>query len=146
MDSFLNISNSDKCACGGLRKTTRAITQYYDRCLLPTGLRSTQYSLLYHISLSDNPSISELGESLLMDQTTVTRNIAILRKQGYVALRRDENDARKKSVTLTEKGRQKLLEAVPVWKLTQDKIEQGLGEQRYQQLLGLLREIEHIVE
>lgn len=146
MDNSLPISNSDKCACGGLRKTTRAITQYYDRCLLPTGLRSTQYSLLFRISLSDNPSISELGESLLMDQTTVTRNIAILRKQGYVALRRDENDARKKSVALTEKGRQKLLEAVPVWKQTQEKIEQGLGEQRYQELLRLLSEIEHIVE
>ena len=145
MDNFLWVSRAEGCACGNLRKTTRAITQYYDRCLLPTGLRSTQYSLLLHISLFDSPSVSELGEKLLLDQTTVTRNIAILKKQGYVVLAKDENDARRKSISLTEKGRQKLTEAVPVCKLAQDKIEQGLGECRYQELLRLLSKIEQIV-
>ncbi len=48
----LDNKNPQSCACGNLRKTTRTITQFYDKMLLPTGLRSTQCLLLLDISYS----------------------------------------------------------------------------------------------
>ncbi|MCB2360134.1 hypothetical protein [Clostridium estertheticum] len=71
--------NLKNCACGNLRMTTRTITQFYDKVLKPTGLRSTQLSLLISILLHKNISVSELAVKSLMDQSTVTRNIEILK-------------------------------------------------------------------
>ncbi|HEY3425901.1 MAG TPA: MarR family winged helix-turn-helix transcriptional regulator [Negativicutes bacterium] len=144
--SYLNLANMQHCACGNLRKTTRALTQFFDQYLQPTGLRSTQCSLLINISLHGNISVGDLGTRLLMDQTTVTRNIEILRKHGYITIIKEENDARKKSISITESGVKKLAEAVPFWEQAQLHIEQGLGAKRLQDFLKTLKEIERLVE
>lgn len=141
-----DLSHARCCACGSLRKTTRAITQFFDRHLQPIGLRSTQSSLLLAVSLHGSLSVSELGEHLLMDQTTVTRNIEILRKHGYVSVSKDEQDARRKSIAITESGAQKLMQAMPLLQQAQAKIEQGLGEKDMKTFLRLLKQIEQIVE
>jgi len=36
----------------------------------------------------------------MMDQTTVTRNIEILHKKGYVNVKTEDTDSRKKSITV----------------------------------------------
>lgn len=141
-----DLSHAQCCACGSLRKTTRAITQFFDRHLQPIGLRSTQCSLLLAVSLQGSLSVSELGDHLLMDQTTVTRNIEILRKHGYVSVSKDEQDARRKSIAITDSGAQKLMQAMPLLQQAQAKIEQGLGEKDMQNFLRLLKQIEKIVE
>jgi DNA-binding MarR family transcriptional regulator len=135
-----------RCACGNLRKTTRAITQFFDQYLQPTGLRSTQCSILINISVHGNISVGDLGTRLLMDQTTVTRNIEILRKHGYITITKEENDARRKSISMTESGVKKLAEAVPFWEQAQSRIEQGLGAKRFQEFLETLKEIEQFVK
>lgn len=134
------------CACTSLRRTTRSITQFYDRMLRPVGLRSTQLSLLNQISRRGKVSFGELGDWLLMDQTTVTRNVDNLKKLGYLQITICDNDARKKYITISEAGTQKLTEAVPLWREAQARINQGLGEERYGQLIALLNDVELLVE
>lgn len=138
--------NMGRCACGSLRKTMRTITQFYDKFFQPAGLRSTQYSLLVNISSYENISVCELGSILLMDQTTVTRNIEILRKHGYITIAKEENDARKKSISITDEGVRKLAEAVPLWEQAQLQIVQGMGAERYKDFLNMLRDIEELVK
>ncbi len=134
------------CACGNLRKTTRIITQFYDQHLQPTGLRSTQCSLLMHILAHENISVSELAANLLMDQTTVTRNLEILRKNGYIAVVKETEDARRKAIAITELGREKLGEALPFLEQAQAQIEQGLGAERFQEFLNTLLAIQQMVK
>ncbi len=140
------LSGMRRCACGNLRRTTRAITQFYDQLLQPCGLRSTQISLLLNISLHGNISVGELGSILLMDQTTVTRNIEILRKLGYVNVTKEDNDARKKSISITESGARKLVEAEPLWEQAQSRIEQGLGSERYRDFLKMLKDVAQLLQ
>ncbi|HBS60097.1 MAG TPA: MarR family transcriptional regulator [Firmicutes bacterium] len=144
--SYANLFDMQRCACGNIRKTARIITQFYDQYIQPTGLRSSQCSLLFNISLHGNASISELGTLLLMDQTTVTRNIEILRKQKYITVEKEENDARVKLISITKSGRDKLAEAVPLWAQAQLEIEKGLGVEQYQEFLKMLRKIEQLAE
>lgn len=144
--SYSHLLDMQRCACGNLRKTTRSITQFYDRALQPTGLRSTQYSLLINILLHGNISVGELGTRLLMDQTTVTRNIEILRKHGYIRIVKEVNDARKKSISMTEEGEKKIEEAIPLWKKAQAHIEEGLGGGRLDDFLKMLKALEQLVE
>ncbi|TEB15857.1 MarR family protein [Pelotomaculum sp. FP] len=141
-----HLSGMRRCACGNLRRTTRAITQFYDQLLQPCGLRSTQISLLLNISLHGNISVGELGSILLMDQTTVTRNIEILRKLGYVNVTKEDNDARKKSISITESGARKLVEAEPLWEQAQSRIEQGLGSERYRDFLKMLKDVAQLLQ
>ena len=138
--------NMQSCACGNLRKTTRIITQFYDKMLQPTGLRSTQCLLLLDISFNDNISVSSLGNILLMDQSTVTRNVELLRKSGYIDIKKEERDSRKKCITITNKGLKTLDVAIPLLKQAQSKIEDGIGKKRIEELLKTLKDIEKLVE
>lgn len=146
---YLNSSNKEhmqNCACGNLRKTTRTITQFYDKILQPTGLRSTQCLLLIEVFFYEDISVSDLGNILLMDQSTVTRNIELLRKSGYINIKKEEQDSRRKSISITDDGLKKLEEAAPILKEVQIKIENGIGKERFQELLRTLKDIEGLVE
>lgn len=68
------------CVGSNLRKTSRVVTQLYDKFLQSTGLKITQYSMLVNIVRHKGVSISKLGEIMLLDQTTATRNVNNLKK------------------------------------------------------------------
>jgi DNA-binding MarR family transcriptional regulator len=129
-----------RCACANLRATTRAITRYYDEILAPGGLSSTQFSILGSIALYSPIPVTRLSERLLMDQTTLTRNLQLLAKEGLVESIKGE-DARNKFVQLTEKGAQRLEVTLPLWEKAQEQITEGLGQERYRYLLKELYEV-----
>lgn len=122
------------------------MTQFYDKLLQPTGLKVTQYSMLANIDLQQAVSISRLGEILLLDQTTITRNINLLKRNGYVDLTRDPQDARAKVITLTEKGVEKLNEAAPIWQDVQERIINDIGLENYNDFYETLKTIQKIIQ
>ena len=67
------------CTCNNLRKAARAVTQYYDDALRPSGIRATQFSLLSAIKEFGTVSIGALAEESVMDRTTLTRNLKLLK-------------------------------------------------------------------
>lgn len=127
------------CACRNLRMTTRMVTQYYDKALNDSGIKSTQFALLNDIaSKEEGLSINELAEYSMMDQTTVTRNIEILRKNGYVIVKTEEKDSRRKRITLSDEGKEKLKDALPFWKNAQTQLQQSIGDEQYKNFLETL--------
>ena len=88
------------CTCFNLRKATRAVTQFYDDALRPTGLRVTQFSLLGVIDAFGTASITELAPEAVMDRTTLTRNLAVLEDEGLIRVEQGD-DARVRQVSLT---------------------------------------------
>ncbi|MDF2935044.1 MAG: MarR family transcriptional regulator [Paenibacillaceae bacterium] len=134
-----------KCACKHMRMTARAVTQFYDRHFQPAGLPAAQFGLLADISAHPQISIGELAELALMDQTTVTRNVETLRKKGYVQVRPDEADSRKKSVSISPNGQAKLEQAMPLWEEAQAAIEREIGAERLKEFLEVLGRLQRIV-
>lgn len=124
-----------QCACFNIRKAARAITQRYDDHLRPSGLRTTQFSLLTVLALMEKATISELADQAVMDRTTLKRNLELLEEQGLVRIRPGE-DARVREVTLTRAAHQRLAEALPHWQAAQRETVKGLGEGRFQRLLA----------
>ncbi|MFJ6208260.1 MarR family winged helix-turn-helix transcriptional regulator [Lysinibacillus sp. NPDC092081] len=141
-----NIDYTQICVCANLRKRTRVVTQLYDKLLQPTGLKITQYSMLANIVHQQSVSISRLGEILLLDQTTITRNINLLKQNGYVDLARDPQDARAKVITLTDKGVEKLNEAVPIWEDIQERIINDIGIEKYEDFYETLKTMQKIIQ
>ena len=126
-----------ECTCFNLRKAARAVTQYYDGVLKPSGLRATQFTLLVAIYNAGPVTIKRLAERLVMDRTTLTRNLKPLQKQGLITITSGE-DRRTRAVELTERGREALTQALPQWEQAQAQVVGRLGRERWRDLLGHL--------
>jgi hypothetical protein len=70
----------DLCNCLALRQAARHVTQFYDHYLVPTGVRATQFSILAMLEGLGPISINALAEDMVMDRTTLGRNIQPLRR------------------------------------------------------------------
>ena len=122
------------CACFNLRRATRAVTQLYDTVLRPVGLRTTQFTLLNAVRLQAPVTIRQLAASVVMDRTTLTRDLRPLERQRLVSIETGE-DRRERKVDLTAKGAQVITRALPLWQKAQTYVAQGLGQERLQRLL-----------
>jgi len=116
------------CTCLRLRKASRRVSQIYDQALEPCGLTVTQYGLLGHIGALDGIGVGNLAARMVMDPTTLTRNLKPLLEQAFVVLVPDQRDRRARCLHLTEDGRRTLAEAKPAWRRAQLYLEQVLGE------------------
>ena len=130
---------ADSCTCGQLRKAARAVTLLYDNAFKPTGLLSTQFDLLHVISKSDSVRISDLAVKMGTDRTTLTRNLAILERDGLIRIS-EGKDHRTRIVTATPKGHGAIIRAVPRWNDVQHKVKQKMGESSWQELMQNLGE------
>jgi DNA-binding MarR family transcriptional regulator len=128
------------CACFKVRKAARAITKIYEEALRPSGLRSTQFSLLMATRVLGPVTVVKLARATVMDRTTLTRNLQILEKRGLIMITPGE-DRREREVTLTPAGLAALAAAIPFWEAAQDLVRKGLGEKKMQHLMGDLSEM-----
>src|SRR5262245_23110545 len=106
------------CACFNLRKAARAVTQIYEAALEPSGLKATQISLLVALAVRGSLPLTRLADVLVLDRTTLTRNLMPLKKKGWVASERGP-DRRERYVALTRDGRAALERALPLWHAVQ---------------------------
>ncbi len=128
------------CACYNLRRAARATTRLYDDFLRPSGLRSTQYSMLMVARVLGPVTLTKLAEITVTERTTLTRNLTILEKKGLIVIEPGK-DRRERQVSITERGLKVLMEAIPLWEAAQAHIEEGLGGDRMDSLLKDLSEI-----
>jgi DNA-binding MarR family transcriptional regulator len=120
------IERSQPCVCSTLRQATRTVTQLFDNALRPVGLRATQFHTLAQIRTAREATITELTGLLLIDQTTLTRNLALLERNGLVKAV-PKADRRVKAVRLTRKGELILRKAFPLWKSAQRQMTTAMG-------------------
>jgi DNA-binding MarR family transcriptional regulator len=128
------------CACFKVRKAARAVTKLYEEVLRPIGLRATQFSLLMAARVIGPVTVVKLAQITVMDRTTLTRNLQILEKRRLIEIKPGE-DRREREVTLTTSGMEVLAKAVPLWEQAQDRVRQGLGEEKMRNLMEDLSEM-----
>jgi DNA-binding MarR family transcriptional regulator len=96
------------CACAGLRRASRAVTQLYDAALRPFGLRVTQFTLLQFLATADRPlPQGVVGQLLVVDSTTLSRTLRPLETAGWIR-RVSGADARERCLELAPAGRRLL--------------------------------------
>jgi DNA-binding MarR family transcriptional regulator len=115
------------CTCQRLRKAARRITQIYDGHVEPLGLTISQFGLLVQLKAHDGIGVGALADKLVMDPTTLTRNLRPLARDGLLTLEPDPDDRRSRSLRLTAKGREALQAARPAWARAQRHVEEVLG-------------------
>ncbi len=125
------------CAFFKMRKASRVTTQVYDRFMKPAGLAPSQFSLMVALSFAGSISVSHLAEILIMDRTTLTRNLKPLEREGLVKIV-PGSDRRTRAVSLTAAGKQKLSEALPLWEKAQEYMAECLGQRQWRMLRKVL--------
>ncbi|MEX0977897.1 MAG: MarR family winged helix-turn-helix transcriptional regulator, partial [Pirellulales bacterium] len=105
-----------------------------------TGLRSTQLLILITGQLLGPSSIARFARELVMDRSTLTRNLKPLMNMGM--LRFSHQDAGKqKSVEVTIEGQAALLRSAPYWDQAQTSLVSRFGVEKWERIMAELSAI-----
>jgi DNA-binding MarR family transcriptional regulator len=134
------VAAPEECTCLAVRQAARRVTQFYDQFLAPSGLRTTQFSILAKLRRLGETTINELAAEMVMDRTTLGRNVLPLEREGLISIEPGRTDRRSKTVKLTVEGRKRLDEARERWRSAQAGFARAFGEERTVLLRSLLHE------
>src|SRR6266478_10260461 len=115
---------SEECNCLAVRQAARHVTQFYDQFLAPSGLRTTQFSILAKLKRKGPTTINTLAADLVMDRTTLGRNILPLQRERLIEVVKGRADRRSKELRLTEAGAERLNAALKGWVQAQTQFEE----------------------
>src|SRR5216110_3032553 len=118
---------SPECNCLALRQAARHVTQFYDQCLAPSGLRTTQLSILAKLKRLGPMTINALARELVMDRTTLGRTMLPLERDGLIVVESAAADRRSKELHLTPAGSARLRAGFKLWTKAQQQFENAFG-------------------
>lgn len=134
-------SSKDQCICRVVRDASRTLSNAYDKALAPSGLRTTQFTMLSVLARESVASVNQLSELMGIDQTTTTRNIGVLEDAGLLT-RVPHHDPRVKLMKLTPKGKQKRQIAIECWQKMQDHVTSSISPDEWRTFQKVLHTIE----
>jgi DNA-binding MarR family transcriptional regulator len=129
------------CTCLALRQAARHVSQFYDQHMAPTGLRITQFSILAKLEALGPLTINSLAEAMVMDRTTLSRNMLPLRRNGLITVIPGSADRRSKELHLTDAGLERLSRAWPHWAKAQAGFTAAFGGHQDLELRALMRAV-----
>ena len=141
MKSLAQQHGLKNCACFNVRKSARVITKHYDDALQSLELKPTQFTILAVLSSVDAITVTDLANYMILDRTTLTRNLRPLEKQGMIKTGAGE-DRRTRMISLSKKGLNKLEKAIPLWKQAQKDVTKYMGSNRFDKFLNELNYVE----
>jgi DNA-binding MarR family transcriptional regulator len=110
---------NEECKCFQFRKISRVITQYYNKCLAPSGIKAMQFSIMVHLPENTETKLDEMSNYFGRDKGALSHNIKVLRKSGYIDVLRKEKN-RGNFYKLTDKGSKVIEKAIPLWEMAQN--------------------------
>ena len=106
------------CACATVRRVARQVTKLYDDELRAVDIEAPQYALLSTLKRHGPCSQTTLGRPHALDKTTVSRNLRILERNGWIAFV-PTTDRRERHVVLTADGERQQARAAVQWRAAQ---------------------------
>jgi DNA-binding MarR family transcriptional regulator len=137
----VTLPGPEDCNCFAVRSAARHVTQLYDQLLAPVGLRVTQFSILAKLRRRGPLTINALAEDMVMDRTTLGRNIQPLERDGLIRTEPAPSDRRAKELHLTKAGEKRLQAGHEAWAKAQARFEASFGTKRAAELRILLRAV-----
>src|SRR5260370_25056867 len=129
------------CNCFVVRSAARHVTQLYDRFLAPVGLHVTQFSILAKLKRVGTMTINALAKEMVMDRTTLGRNVLPLERDGLIKIEASTTDGRAKVLHLTKTGEKRLEAGREAWEQAQGRFEARFGAKRAADFRAILRAV-----
>lgn len=140
LPSARHLSEPMPSAFSALRTATRAVTQFYDLVLAPTGLKATQFVILQAIRSAGEIAQCDFAREFGIAVPTLSRRFGGLRRKEYIQIRRGERHG-ERIYSLTAKGEQTFNIALPYWERAQRRLRTALGEDDWCGMLQLAARI-----
>ncbi len=141
--SKLDLTGTGYCASFNFRRTARAVTQLYDAALQESGIRSTQFAILVGIAKHQPVSIGALAEVLTIDQTTLTRSLRLLQKEGLITIS-ERSTMRQRFLTIAPKGARTLARSLPLWRKAHKEFVTTVGAEYWTDLRNELERLARV--
>lgn len=121
------------CYCINLRRLANSVTNIYDTFLKPIDLSVNQFSLLLNIDQLQICSVSDLATYIGLERTTLVRTLQPLFNRELIE-DISEISTRNRKIQTTEKGKQLVVQGLPLWHEAQNMIQQKLGKEHLEVL------------
>ncbi|MBU2532348.1 MAG: MarR family winged helix-turn-helix transcriptional regulator [Alphaproteobacteria bacterium] len=128
---------SGSCLASRVRQLSRIVTRVYDDAMRPLGITASQFTLLTQLGQQDGITAVEIGYTLDIEKSTLSRNLKRLLALGLIDMEPPAG-RRGRGLHLTPKGQVMIKEAYPVWKEAQVRASALLGTDCRQTLDRLL--------
>lgn len=106
--------NLDHQLCFLVYSTNLALNQLYRKLLAPLGLTYPQYLVMLVLWEKDGLTVSEIGEKLFLESSTLTPLLKKLQSNSIVNRERSTKDERQVIISLTAQGHALKLKAVDI--------------------------------
>jgi DNA-binding MarR family transcriptional regulator len=108
-----------QCVCTAARRRSRDLTRAFEKAMRGSGVRGTQFTLLATLAQTGPIPTTRLADFQGLERTTLTRNLALLVRDGFVRIDEGE-DRRVRKVAITPAGEEAARRAYPFWRKAQD--------------------------
>jgi DNA-binding MarR family transcriptional regulator len=115
------------CAGCNSRLAARRITQFIDREIAATGLTVAQLGLMAQIATATDNTLGALAQRTGLEQSTLSRNLRTLEKDGLIEIATVKTDLRRRVVWLRDAGAERLEVAIPVWRGANTKLSRSFS-------------------
>jgi DNA-binding MarR family transcriptional regulator len=132
------------CACFRARSAARAMTDFYDQTLEPSGLRLTQMAILAAIATSQGATMQSVASDLGLDPSTMTRTLRPL-EQARLVRSHAGADRRAKKIELTTLGRDRLRAGHRCWQEAQRGLSEKIGRATFDRLIADLATVARVL-
>jgi DNA-binding MarR family transcriptional regulator len=139
--SVNSMLKSEDCNCFVVRSAARHVTQLYDQFLAPVGLHVTQFSILAKLKRLGPMTINALAKEMVMDRTTLGRNVLPLERDGLIRIEASARDGRAKELHLTKAGEKRLLAGREAWERAQAQFDSRFGAKRAAEFRAMLHAV-----
>lgn len=130
------------CAGWNARLASRRITRFLDGELAECGLSVAQFGLMAQVAATSDDTLGALAGRTGMEQSTLTRNLQGLAREGLVEIAVVEGNQRRRMVWLTERGATRLKDAIPIWRRAHKMLSMALAPELAQQLAAASEALE----
>jgi DNA-binding MarR family transcriptional regulator len=118
------------CLGANLRRAARLVSQLYESEPGWPNLSIPQLALLRAIARSGTIAHTGLGSLLALDQTTVSRSLATLRRRHWIRMARGD-DRRQRRAVLTKAGKLQLQRGNRAWRRAQAHFRRRYGAEKW---------------
>jgi DNA-binding MarR family transcriptional regulator len=128
------------CLTFNLQRATRSLARGFEAAAKETGLTAPQFTTLALLDGFGEASVTQIAGKMGTDRTTMTRNLEVLARKGWIAEVASE-DGRQHVWSLSDAGRRHLETAMPVWQAFQAGLVDQIGEKPTWFILETLKKL-----
>jgi len=121
------------CIGSRLRRLSRIADGYFRSKLSEFNITENQMTILFALSKMGKVEQGKIGQALVLERSTVSRNIKLLEKQNYIK----RTASYRPEIELSKLGKELVETLIPFWEQTMDELTVKLGDNGLKNLTAL---------